>query len=76
MRSALPFPLEPAMLIRRRKPIPSSEITNEQDYLDRRKFLGVAGSLGLAAAAASILAPSLLACAPGETSADTLRSAV
>ena len=63
------------MLIRRRKPVPSSEITDERDYLDRRKFLGVAGSLGLAAAASSILAPSLLACAPGESSADTLRAA-
>ncbi len=62
------------MLIRRRKPIPSSEITDESAYLDRRKFLGVAGSLGLAAAASSILAPSLLACAPGEGSADTLRT--
>ena len=58
------------MLIRRGKPIPSSEITSERDYLDRRKFFGVAGSLGLAAAASALVAPALLACTPGEGAAE------
>ncbi|MDQ3698694.1 MAG: protein-methionine-sulfoxide reductase catalytic subunit MsrP [Gemmatimonadota bacterium] len=49
------------MLIRR-PDIPSSEITPEAVYLDRRKFLGVAGSAGLALAAEA-LTPSLLSAA-------------
>ena len=45
------------MLIRTRPELPSSEITPEEIYLDRRRFLGVAGALGVGAA-------SLFACAP------------
>jgi len=51
------------MLIRRPDDIPSSEITPERDYLDRRRFLG----LGTAAAALALAAPaSLAACADAE----------
>ncbi|MEJ7810767.1 MAG: protein-methionine-sulfoxide reductase catalytic subunit MsrP [Gemmatimonadaceae bacterium] len=39
------------MLIRKPDPIRSSEITDETLYVNRRQFLGAAGSLGLAAAA-------------------------
>ncbi|HEX8907277.1 MAG TPA: protein-methionine-sulfoxide reductase catalytic subunit MsrP [Longimicrobiaceae bacterium] len=44
------------MLIRRPDDIPSSEITPERDYLDRRRFLGTA-----AAAVAALAAPGALA---------------
>ncbi len=37
------------MLIKRSRDIPSSEITDEKVYLDRRRFLGAVGGLGLAA---------------------------
>lgn len=51
------------MLIRRPDDIPSSEITPERDYLDRRRFLG----LGAAAAALAVAAPaSLAACTAAE----------
>ena len=50
------------MLIRRPDDIPSSEITPERDYLDRRRFLGTAA----AAAALAVTAPaSLAACETG-----------
>ena len=49
------------MLIRRRKDLPASEITDERVYLDRREFMGMAGGLGRAAAS-GLIAPSLLAC--------------
>ena len=44
------------MLIRKRPEIRSSEITDESLYLDRRRFLGAAGGIGLAAAAGGTLA--------------------
>ncbi len=44
------------MLIRRPSDIPSSEITSERDYLDRRRFMKLAGGAG-AAAAIGALAP-------------------
>jgi sulfoxide reductase catalytic subunit YedY len=56
------------MLIRRPDDIPSSEITPESVYLDRRKFVGTAGALALGA----LIAPSTLpamACA-GEAAAE------
>jgi sulfoxide reductase catalytic subunit YedY len=40
---------ELGMLIKRSRDIPSSEITDEKVYLDRRRFLGAVGGLGLAA---------------------------
>lgn len=46
------------MLIRRAAGIPSSEITSEALYSDRRRFLGVAAGVGLAAAA-GIVVPAL-----------------
>lgn len=46
------------MLIRRAAGIPSSEITPQALYNDRRTFLGIAAGVGLAAAA-GIIAPSL-----------------
>jgi methionine sulfoxide reductase catalytic subunit len=51
------------MLIGRPDDIPSSEITPESVYLDRRRFLrlGAAGALG-----AVVATPALAACAPGE----------
>jgi sulfoxide reductase catalytic subunit YedY len=44
------------MLIRRDAPIPSSEITDERLYLERREFLKAAGlaAIGLAASAGSL----------------------
>ena len=42
------------MLIRRNKPLPASEITNERDYLNRRAFLGSATGIGLAVAALAL----------------------
>ena len=58
------------MLIRRAKPIPSSEITDERDYVNRRAFLGTAAGIGLATAAVAIPS-SLQACAVA-TQADKL----
>jgi sulfoxide reductase catalytic subunit YedY len=43
------------MLIRRAGDIPSSEITPERDYLDRRRFLGTAAAAALSAGAAPLL---------------------
>ena len=37
------------MLIRRPSDIPSSEITAQADYMDRRKFMAGAAALGAAA---------------------------
>ena len=55
------------MLIGKASDIPSSEITEERTYVDRRKFLGIAGGLGLAT-----LAPqALLACAPSSDASPT-----
>jgi sulfoxide reductase catalytic subunit YedY len=47
------------MLIRKPDDIPSSEITPERDYLNRRSFLKMAGGVG-AIAAGGALAPTLL----------------
>ena len=47
------------MLIRKPNDIPSSEITPERDYLNRRSFLKMAGGVG-AIAAGGALAPGLL----------------
>jgi sulfoxide reductase catalytic subunit YedY len=44
------------MLIKRPDDIPSSEITPESMYLNRRTFVGAAGALALG----SVLAPNLL----------------
>ncbi|HET7456475.1 MAG TPA: protein-methionine-sulfoxide reductase catalytic subunit MsrP [Gemmatimonadaceae bacterium] len=52
------------MLIRKPADIPSSEITDERLYLDRRRFLGRAGAIGLATAASALAGSTLLqACA-------------
>lgn len=47
------------MLIRKPDDIPSSEITPERDYVNRRSFLKLAGGVG-AIAAGSVLAPRVL----------------
>ncbi len=47
------------MLIRRPADIPSSEITSESDYINRRSFMGAAGALALA----GLAAPSVLSAA-------------
>src|SRR5215216_6709125 len=47
------------MLIKKPADIPSSEITDEQLYLNRRKFMAAAGGLGLAAAAGVLLSRAL-----------------
>ncbi|MGH7671145.1 MAG: protein-methionine-sulfoxide reductase catalytic subunit MsrP [Gemmatimonadaceae bacterium] len=47
------------MLIKKPSDIPSSEITPERDYLNRRSFLKMAGGVGVAAAG-SALVPKLL----------------
>ncbi|HEX5438184.1 MAG TPA: protein-methionine-sulfoxide reductase catalytic subunit MsrP [Gemmatimonadaceae bacterium] len=47
------------MLIRKPDDIPSSEITDERTYFNRRKFIAAAGGLGLAAAA-GVLVPKFL----------------
>ena len=52
------------MLIRRPDDIPSSEITPERDYLDRRRFLGRAA--GVAALAVAGAPASLAACSNAE----------
>ena len=44
------------MLIRRPDDIPSSEITPERDYLDRRAFMGRAAAMAVAASAAPLAA--------------------
>ncbi len=43
------------MLIRTNPVVPSSEITDEQTYLRRREFIGLAGRVALAAAGAPLL---------------------
>ena len=48
------------MIIRRPSDVPSSEITPERVYLDRRRFIGMAGGAGVAAAA-GLVAPGVLA---------------
>jgi sulfoxide reductase catalytic subunit YedY len=52
------------MLIRKPADIASSEITPEGTYLDRRRFLGAAAGIGLAAAGGGVA--SLLGCAGSE----------
>ncbi len=52
------------MLIRRPDDIPSSEITREADYWNRRKFMGAAGSLAVGAALGLTVPGRLLARAP------------
>jgi methionine sulfoxide reductase catalytic subunit len=52
------------MLIKKPVDIPSSEITPEAVYLDRRRFLSAAAGIGLAAAGGGV--GSLLACAGSE----------
>jgi sulfoxide reductase catalytic subunit YedY len=70
------------MLIRRPSDIPSSEITPEEVYLDRRKFVQQAGQV---AAAAALIPSALAACQPeaaelaanlGEGAPATLQDAV
>lgn len=51
------------MLIRRPDDIPSSEITPESVYLDRRRFVGAAGAIALGAA----LSPSVLSACDART---------
>jgi len=54
------------MLIRLPDDIPSSEITPEQVYVNRRSFIGTAGSLAMGALAAPA-ALQAMSCAPTET---------
>lgn len=64
---AFPVPSIGPMLIKRPDDIKSSEITPESLYLDRRRFVGVAGALALG----SVLVPTALhACAPGGNAQD------
>ena len=42
------------MIIKRPNDIPSSEITDESAYIDRRRFMSIAGGLGAAAVAGSV----------------------
>ena len=63
------------MLIRKPNDIRASEITDERDYVDRRKFLGRIGGVGLAAAAVAgsslLSSASLLGCdMPGASAAN------
>ena len=52
------------MLIGKPADVRSSEITDERLYLDRRRFLGRAGAIGLATAASALAGSTLLqACA-------------
>lgn len=62
------------MLIRKPTDIPSSEITDEHVYLNRRRFIARAGGIGLAAAAGLAAAP-LLACTERDASASDGKSA-
>jgi sulfoxide reductase catalytic subunit YedY len=54
------------MLIRRPADIPSSEITSESDYINRRSFMGAAGALALA----GLAAPSVLSAGTAVRSQD------
>ena len=56
------------MLIGRRPDIPSSEITDERIYVDRRKFLATGSLLGVAAATGAL--PGCLKASPSEAEAD------
>ena len=56
------------MLIKRRPDIPSSEITDERIYVDRRKFLATGSLLGVAAATGAL--PGCLKASPSEAEAD------
>ncbi len=56
------------MLIGRRPDIPSSEITEERIYVDRRKFLATGSLLGVAAATGAL--PGCLKASPSEAEAD------
>ncbi len=56
------------MLIGRRPDIPSSEITDERIYVDRRKFLATSSLLGVAAATGAL--PGCLKASPSEAEAD------
>ena len=53
------------MLIRKPDDVSASEITDESDYLDRRRFIGAAAAVGIAASAGLGL-PRLLRAAVGE----------
>lgn len=65
-RRTLAPPEIPIMLIKKPTDIAASEITDEEHYLNRRKFLGRAGGIGLAAAglagASLVTSTSLLGC--------------
>ncbi|MBA3579856.1 MAG: protein-methionine-sulfoxide reductase catalytic subunit MsrP [Gemmatimonadaceae bacterium] len=56
------------MLMKRRPDIPSSEITDERIYVDRRKFLATGSLLGVAAATGAL--PGCLKASPSEGEAD------
>jgi sulfoxide reductase catalytic subunit YedY len=58
------------MLIRRPSDVPSSEITAERDYLDRRRFMKVAGGAGAALAIGAIAPGVLTACTAQEARAE------
>ena len=60
------------MLIRRQPTIHASEITDEQDYINRRTFLGAAAGIGLAAAASAIPAPLAASVVRGRQGKDVL----
>jgi sulfoxide reductase catalytic subunit YedY len=64
------------MLIRKGKDVHASEITDEKDYLDRRKFLGKVGGIGLTAlAGSSLLGASLTGCDTSSARADSMSDA-
>jgi sulfoxide reductase catalytic subunit YedY len=62
------------MLIKKPDDIKSSEITDEKHYLDRRKFIAVAGAVGVAAVGAAwaggVLTPGLLRARPDWATGD------
>ncbi len=58
------------MLIRKASDVRASEITDEKDYLSRRKFLGKVGGIGMAALAG----PSLLGATPAGCDAAPARA--
>jgi sulfoxide reductase catalytic subunit YedY len=61
------------MLIRKASDVRTSEITDEKDYLDRRKFLGKVGGMGVAAlAGSSLLGASLAGCDAAPARADSM----